>query len=195
MSDGGLALARSLYPRVSTILADSGLSKPYPDGVPAVEWGRARGTAVHKAIALAQEGLLDETRLHPDVAGPFQAYKAFVADTGYQADAWEEPVYHDALRLRGTLDSRGRGRFTLTLEGYEAVIDFKCSKQPDLEAAAYQLAAYAMALDGISPTTMLPRFVVQLGDEHYRIHDVTNPKAITIFEAACIVWHAKMEGL
>ena len=186
---GALALARELYPRVSTILRDMDLVKPYPEGVPAVEWGRARGTAVHLAIKLHEEGMLDAASLHKDVAGPFAAYLAFKEATGYKPQAFEEPVYHDTLRYRGTLDSRGDCDFGGGPA--PAILDLKCSKQPDLEGATYQLAAYAIALDDPWPS----RYVIQLNDESYRIHDVTSGKAVRIFEAAAIVWHAQREGL
>lgn len=209
MSDNGLALARTLYPRVSTILRDMGLAKPYPD-LPAVEWGRARGTAVHKAIQLYEQGALDETCLHPDIAGPFKAYQAFRGDTGYHPEAFEERVCHDGLRFRGTLDSRGAchrlsgltpgGSCRVrpnTIDG-PCILDFKCSKQPQLDAAAYQLGAYALALEPEQfhdeRRPFPPRYVIQLGDEGYRIHDVSSDKAIEIFACASRVWWAQREG-
>ena len=182
------------WPRVSTILKDMGLVKPYPEGVPAVEWGRARGTAVHLAIRYLEEGCLDETTLHPDVAGPVRAYKAFKQDTGYQPKAFEEPVAHPGFRFRGTLDSRG-----VYLE-HHAILDFKCSQRPDLDAARYQLAGYAIAcwaltLDKPLWDEAFPRYVVQLGEETYRVHDVTSNEAIEVFAAAVKVWWARTEGL
>ena len=189
------------WPRVSTILKDMGLVKPYPEGVPAVEWGRARGTAVHLAIRYLEEGCLDETTLHPDVRGPVRAYQAFKRETGYQPEAFEEAVAHAGLRFRGTLDSRG------ALGRMPTILDFKCSKQPDLTAAAYQLAGYSVALAHTINSTA-PRYVhessllwggkalvIQLGDESYRVHDVTSLEAADIFEAAVKVWWARTEGL
>lgn len=183
------------YPRVSTILRDMGLARPYPEGVPAVEWGRARGTAVHKAIHLYEQGLLgDLWTLHEDVRGPFLSYLAFKKDTGYQPEAIEEPVIHAGLRYRGTLDSRG------DYHGSPSILDFKCSKQPDLEGAAYQLAAYAMTICTLDPVdtcwaSALPRYVVQLGEDSYRVHNVTSRDAASIFEAACRVWWAQRTKL
>jgi hypothetical protein len=196
MTDGGAALSEALYPRVSTILRDMGLCKPYPEGVPAVEWGRARGTAVHAAIHFYERGLLDPPGLHPDVAGPFAAYLAFKKDTGYEPEAVEEAVVHRGLRYRGTLDSRGE------YAGNQAILDFKCSKQPDLEAAAYQLAAYSSAWtataypSGIYDDDPAPhrRYVVQLGEESYRVYDVTSGEAASIFEGAVRVWWATHGG-
>lgn len=194
------------YPRVSTILRDMGLVRPYPEGVPAVEWGRARGTAVHKAIHLYEQGLLDPLTLHADVAGPFQSYLAFKKDTGYEPEAVEEPVVSTRLRVRGTPDTYG------PFPTERAILDVKCSKQPDFEGAAFQLAAYALALAEpytcrmcvsaaqFGPCTCLPlalprRYVLQLGDESYRVHDVTSAEAASIFEAACRVWWAQRTKL
>jgi hypothetical protein len=183
--------AAEFYPRVSTILREMGLSKSYPEGNPAVEWGRARGSAVHKAIALYEAGAVLGP-LHPDVQGPFAAYCQFKDETGYKPEAWEKPVYHTGLRFRGTLDSRG------IVEGTMAILDFKCSKQPDLDGAALQLGAYASAWASFflpSMVTLPSRYVIQLGEESYRVHDVTVTEAVSIFEAATIVYWAQREGL
>jgi len=176
------------YPRVTEILRDMGLSKPYPEGVPAVEWGRARGSAVHRAIELWEASALDTARLHPDVEGPFQSYLKFKMDTGYTADAVEKPICHATLRYRGTLDSQG------VYKGDMAILDFKCAKQPDLEAAAYQLGAYALAEQNGKPFP-LPRYVIQLGEDSWRPYDVTSPEAVSIFEGAVRVWWAQRERL
>lgn len=184
-----LDLARALYPRVSTVLRDMSLSKPYPE-IPAVEWGRARGKAVHKAIELYERGVLDVSTLHEDVAGPFQGYLAFKKETAYEPKAFEDAIYHDGLRFRGTLDSRGCFHGV----GETDILDFKCSKQPDLNAAAYQLAAYAIGLRGIEEQPLASRFVIQLGDGSYRIHNVTSERAIEIFQAAVTVWHVTYGG-
>lgn len=181
--DSGLALAREFYPRVSTVLRDMGLTKPYPE-IAAVEWGRARGRAVHRAIELYEDGILDETNLHPDVAGPFEGYKKFKHECHYTPEAWEEAVYHDVLRFRGTLDSRG------TCGVRRMLVDFKCSKQPDLQAAAYQLAAYGLCNDN---SVMAP-IVVQLLDGSYKVHHVYSEDAITIFSGAVRLWHVVHGG-
>lgn len=188
------AVAIAAWPRVTELLRLMGLAKEFPD-LPAVRWGRDRGRAVHMAIELFEQGELDETTLHPDVLGPFAAYQAFRRDTDYEPVAFEEPVSHALLRYRGTLDSRGH------LDGRSVILDFKCSKQPDLEAATYQLAAYAAAwahteaLDTPITEPLPPRYVVQLMDESYRIHDVTSSAAVRVVEAAAVLYWAQREGL
>ncbi len=183
--DNGQALAEALYPRVSRILVEMGLRKELPD-LPNIRWGRARGHAVHKAIELYERGELDPSTLHPDVRGPFAGYLAFKADTGYRPEAVEEAVVHRGLRYRGTLDSRGK------YEGEMAVLDFKCG-EPDKQAAAYQLAAYAMAEPFL--LAVAPRYVVQLREDSYRVHNVTSDEAVQVFEAAAILWWAQRERL
>lgn len=186
------------YPRVTEILKAMGLSKDFPD-LPAVRWGRDRGRAVHRAIELHESGDLDPATLHEDVRGPFASYLLFKAETGYTPLAFEEPVVHADLRYRGTLDSRG------FYEGRPAILDFKCSKQPDLTAAAYQLGAYALAWahetgmdafnrdrlgDGLPPV-----YVIQLGEESYRSYPVATTAAVDIFIGAVRVYWAQREGL
>jgi hypothetical protein len=169
-----------------------GFSRPYPD-LPIVEWGRARGKAVHKAIELYEAGELDETSLHPDVHGHFQSYLAFKEDTGYSPSANELPVFHDGHRYRGTLDSYGyltrNGKW-----GSLVIVDFKCSTKPDLQSAAYQLAAYAEAIPGPGAPFVEARLVVQLNKDKYKIHDVTSEKATEIFLAAVKVWWVTQGG-
>lgn len=177
------------WPRVSTILKEMGLSKRYPDGIPALEHARARGSAVHKAIELYEAGTLDVDRLHPAIAPYFRGYLAFKAGEGFQPVDIELPVAHATLRYRGTLDARG----TLTADdGARVLVDFKCSKQPDLTACTYQLAAYDMASDGGCSDR---RLCVALGEECYRVWDVLNPAADVIFEAAVRVWWAQKMGI
>jgi hypothetical protein len=180
---------------VTDILKAMGLTKPYPEGVPAVEWGRARGKSVHQAIALFEEGE-DLGPLHADVRGPYDQYLRFRETTRYVPRTFEHPVVHPRLRYRGTLDSEG------VFGGGEAVLDFKCSKQPDLQAAAYQLAGYALALaameEAAAPgaTAILRRcYVIQLGEDSYRVHEVTSSVARSVFEAAVLVWWAQREKL
>lgn len=177
------------WPRVSTILRDMGLSKPYPEGIPALDHARARGSAVHKAIELYEAGTLDQGALHPEIAGYFRGYLAFREREGFVPTDVELPVYHQKLRYRGTLDARG----TLAKDDEaRVVVDFKCSKQPDIVACTYQLAAYDMASDGGIADR---RLCVGLGEDSYRIWDCWNLAADDIFEAAVRVWWAQREPL
>lgn len=178
------------WPRVTEVLRDMGLSRPFPD-LPAVRWGRDRGRAVHRAIQLYEEGKIGgTTRLHVDVAGPVRSYMRFKEETGYAPLAVEEAVCHAGLRYRGTLDSRG------AYEGGPSILDFKCSDRPDLSAAAYQLGAYALAWQAQEPwdcVDLPARYVIQLREESWRAYEVSDPEAVTIFESAVRVWWAQRE--
>ena len=175
------------WPRVSTILKDMGLVKPMPEGLPALEWGRARGSAVHAAIALYEAGSLDPASLHPDVVGCFEGYLRFKLEQEFLPLAVELPVQHDSLRYRGTLDAHG------TVKGGGTVlVDFKCSKQPDLTACAYQLAAYGLTFK--APDAPEEQWCVSLrSDGTYRLWDVWSMKAEEVFMAAVTVWWAQRE--
>ena len=177
------------WPRVSTVLRDMGLKKPLPD-LPQIEWGRARGQAVHRAIQLYEAGTLDQGRLHRDVVGPFRAYLSFKERESFKMLTSEEPVSHPQLRYRGTLDQRGTAPDPLDIND-RVIVDFKCGK-PDLDACAYQVAAYAMA---VHPHCLGNGWCVTLGDEGYRVHDLPLYEASETFKAAVRVWWAQREGI
>ena len=177
------------WPRVSTVLADMGLAKPYPSFIPAIEHGRARGQAVHEAIRLHELGQLDPGPLHPAVGPYFVSYLAF--RRLFQPVEVEREVNSAELRVRGTLDAVGYWRDLVPQQ--TIIVDYKCSDKPDLDAATYQLAAYALLRFPLHPT-IVPTFCIELRAEGHRVHDCTSPDAGRIFEAAVRLWWAKREG-
>lgn len=174
------------WPRVSQILTDLGLRKPVPD-TPATRWGRARGTAVHRAIQLHAQDALDPTTLHDDVAGCFAAYLRFRKDHDCVLEGVEMPVFHTLLRYRGTLDAYG------VVDANRVILDYKCGERADLDGATLQLAAYSMALD---PPCHHGGWIVLLRPEgSYQVTKRHLSKAADLFTAAVTVWWAQREGL
>jgi len=148
---------------------------------------RIRGTYVHAAIVLHHEGDLDVDTLDPVLTPYVHAYFAFLRDTGFQIDAYEDRVFSEPLRCAGTLDLRGpfpRDRRFVT-----NVIDIKTGVVPD--HVGYQTAGYAMLL----PSTLPPvhnRWVLNLrADGTYRLHPLTRVTDEAVFRAALTLAHAK----
>ena len=178
------------WPRVSTILRDMNLAKPYPPFVPHIEHARLRGQAVAEAIRLHELGQLDPGQLHPDVGPRFVSYLAF--RRLFQPVDVERKVSSPTLRVRGTLDAVGYWRDLVPQQ--PIIVDYKCSDKPDLDAATYQLAAYALLQFPALAPDAVPTFCIELREEGYRIHDCTSPDAAHIFTAAARLWWAQREG-
>lgn len=91
-----------------------------------------RGRIVHMAVMLYNRGTLDESTVAPVIRPYLDAYKLFLADTGFKADRFEKPVH--ANLYAGTYDLLGR------LHGIYTLIDIKSGAIP--KWCALQTAAY-----------------------------------------------------
>lgn len=125
-----------VVPGVSTILAGAGVVAPYRGPESA---GR-RGTWVHRATELVDEGVFDwevaETTA-PEWIGYVKAYRTFITDNPVTVIASEEIVSNEKLWYAGTLDRR------LKVHGRLGVWDIKTSSSPAswhlVQAIAYRL--------------------------------------------------------
>lgn len=117
----------------------SGYGNDIPQHV--MEQARQRGTAVHRAIELWNQGDLDEFSLHEDLVGYVFAYQAFAKTTGFKPTEQELLVHSEKLRFAGTLDLLGKD-FTTK---FDAIVDIKttATKMPSVGP---QLAGYEIAL-------------------------------------------------
>lgn len=111
------------------------------------EFGRWRGSAVHKATHYFDEGDIDRRTLDP-IVKPFVAdWKKFRDATGFTPTLIEKPLYDSTYNFCGTPDRRGfflGGR----AEDSNEIIDIKT--YPGGKApwwTRYQLAAYGRLLD------------------------------------------------
>jgi hypothetical protein len=95
-----------------------------------------RGTALHKACELDDQGDLEESSVDSACTGFLKAWRKFKADTGAIIYFMERPVY-SALGYAGTID---RG---LVLNGKDCILDLKCNALPSW--IGLQLGAYARA--------------------------------------------------
>lgn len=143
---------------VTGILVDSGLV----DAKWFTEFGRDRGSAVHKAIHYHELDDLDESTLDDTVRPFFEAYLKFKAEYQWQPIENELQVWSERHEYAGTLDSYGKAA------GTRAIADYKTGQLTP--AVGVQLTGYSLALAecrGIVCTKLLG--VRLVGDGTYRI--------------------------
>jgi hypothetical protein len=179
---------RGRLPSVTEILSATGLAADFSFVKPDVlEWARARGTALHRAIEYHAKGTLDVDSLHPEIVGAFKAYLRFRLDTGYEAFASELELVHDQWGFMGHPDTVGE------LNGGLAVIDYKMTASFDKPYVTLQTAGYGMLWNHHHQDRPVEkRFGLHLRkDGTYRLHDVADPEAEQTFLAAIIVYKAQ----
>jgi hypothetical protein len=101
------------------------------------DFGRRRGSAVHKAIEFMLDGSLDLNSIDPKISGYLDAYRAFAEDTGFEVLEVERKVWSPTRRYAGTLDQVG------DLNHRRAIVDVKTGKLEP--ATGIQLTGYADA--------------------------------------------------
>lgn len=173
-------LGERVLPSVTQILAAVGIadfSKPwFTDAV------KERGTFVHEAIALDNEGDLDDETLDPALVPYVTAWRQYRTDSSCTVEFWEQPICDPDLGFAGTLDGIV---VTKTSQGRElrTLIDIKSALYP---SAGPQVAAYkrcAPALYG--RPVILSRAVLQLNaDGSYKVHPLIDPLDEHVFLSA-----------
>lgn len=130
-------------PGVTRILQDAGLadfSKPW-----FTEDARLRGQLVHAAIALDNEGDLDDETLDPVLAGYVHGWRRYLAEQGATVEHFETAVCDRTVGYAGTLDA-------IVLEAGQTgptrrtVLDIKPAIYPSVgpQTAAYARCARAL---------------------------------------------------
>lgn len=71
------------------------------------EWSRDKGSMVHKTIQFHLEGDLDEESLDPVIVPYLDAFKQFMADSGFIGKQCETPGVNTVHRYSGTPDLIG----------------------------------------------------------------------------------------
>jgi hypothetical protein len=163
-----------VLPSVTQVLTAEG----FIDRTFFTDYGRERGTMVHKATALDDMGALDEDSIDPILVPYLEAWRAFKRDSRIEIVNIEEPLYHKTYLFAGTPDRIGE------LNGKWAIIDIK---HVSLPWAALQLSAYGI-LDNL---TTAKRLAVELnGNGKYSVREYTDRKDKDIFLAAlaCYQW-------
>ena len=173
-----------VVPSVTQIIA------PLSDhsGIP--EWilrrKQAIGKAVHKVCELHDNGKLDEASVHPDIAGYFDAYKAFLRDTCALVLQNEQPVYSYGHKFAGTLDRiyempMDRHKCWNTddrvLCDLKTVVDLKPATGP--QTAGYLLASN-IALDTGPPIHRCALQLKPTGQYHIQMYTDSRDKVVLL---------------
>lgn len=102
----------------------------------ATDWHMERGTALHAAINLDADKLLDRDSIDPAIAGRFSAYEKFMHDSHAKAEASEIMLYSERYCFAGTID-----RINRYTAGALGVTDWKSSASPtdELQVGGYSI--------------------------------------------------------
>jgi hypothetical protein len=149
-----------------------------------------RGTAAHKAAELYDLGTLDFTSLHPEVEPRLEAYIKFLADTGFEPDTIEKPVYSARYGYCGTPDRTGKAK------GHKRrwLIDLKTpavlQRSVGPQTAAYECAARESGVIGAKE--VIERYALQLRDDGtYKLIALRDPGDMNVFLAALTIYRFK----
>ena len=183
------------FGRVTEILDAAGLgfdpSGIDPDVLVAV---RARGSAVHEAIAAAHYGY--DVDLAPEHKPFMGAYGRFVDETKHEAIASEYEMIDTRWRVIGHLDRVGWVHVD-GFTGHRTIFDFKTGGAKGVE---YQLAAYVALWNATRPGELVDRAaaVALRRDGTYRFLPVdlkgTMAHGFTpeqVWYAAVTLWYAR----
>lgn len=172
-------------PSVTRILSEARIadfSKPwFTDAV------KERGTLVHAAIALDNEGALDYDALDPQLVGYVDGWRKYLAESGATVEHFEKAVCDRQTGYAGTLDvivveARQNG------PTYRTVLDIKPALYPSVGP---QVAAYARCARQLYETPVVFRraALVLPGDGTYFRHALTDATDEIVFLAAVRLFH------
>lgn len=149
------------------------------------------GKAIHEMVELDVADNLDVDLLPEWMLPRYQAWRSFLAETGFKPLASEQRVFSRSMRYAGTLDLFGR------FPGCKhAVVDVKRSLYAG-RVIGLQMAAYkrALAEDGVQEARGASRFGLLLdANGRYRMEPFNNPNDESDF-MACLVYYRLKESL
>ena len=156
--------------RVTEVLRDAGLV----DAQWFTDYARERGSALHQATALHDEGDLAIETVDPVVLPRFNQYLRFLAEVSPEILAIEAEVTHPIYGYVGHIDRR------VIIGGQEGILDIK-GPYP-APATQIQLAGYALTFD-----MPMARWSLHLSDGKYKLIRHTDRKDFEVFKAALTV--------
>lgn len=139
-----------------------------------LERARVLGGDVHKAISLDICGELDDDSLDSIVRMRVNAWRAFVAQTSFEAEVSELIVGSAKHRYAGTLDIVG------LLTRKRVQIDVKSGEVPN--TVGLQTAAYEQAYHETVGDKCAARYALQLrADGSFRLQPCSDPSDFNVF--------------
>jgi len=197
-----LPLDGRIVPSVTTILRVTGMSIDFEELksrsltlAGKIDYKRALGTAAHADCHAFDDGDLDWSTVHADVAPYIEAWATMRENLGLTPTARERRVFHPTLFYCGTLD----GIFRREADGRRILIDMKLGDPADA-AADLQTAAYEEAYRIDHPDELVDeRWSVHLVPECKIPYRTTNYSAqadcwehFPKFQACVCVYHERM---
>lgn len=175
-------------PAVTRIMEDAGIvdfSRVKPD---ILETARQRGTAVHVACALYDQGTLDYASLADESYGYLAAWILFRHQTGFEPSIIEKRLCTQFHGYAGTIDRAG----SMSKAKTPAIIDIKTGLPGD-DAPGIQLAAYECLMKEADLLgSRFRRIAVHLTpDGKYRMEPHENPNDFPVFLSALTLYHYK----
>ncbi len=177
-TSGGLLAGR--IPRVTEVIDLAGLGSDFSAVPPAkLAAAQERGTLVHRAVEIFDDGDLDRDSVPAHLRGYVDAYADFVAATHYAPIATEIEVRHP-FGFVGHVDKIG------WIAGARWIADVKTPLALNPGPLLLQLAAYRAGWEATYPTEPLAGIaVIQLrGDGRYHWRRLGVDVAWTVFAAA-----------
>ena len=146
----------NMYPRVTAVLKCVGLCPAYG---PEAELARVRGTALHAATHMDDEGDLDDASVDDAVRPYLEQWRKFRAELQPVIVGIEEEVRHEGLRYVGHLDRR------VVMAGREGILDIKSGAEQPWHRLQLSGYSHAVKCKGGLP----PRWAVYLTPEAYTL--------------------------
>lgn len=173
-------------PSVTRILEDVGLSDFSAPWFTAAT--RDRGTHVHAAIALDNEGALDEDTLDPALVPYLEGWRRYLAESGAVVEHYEQPVCDPDACYAGTLDAIVLEPTPLGRPTRRTVLDIKPAFYPSVGP---QVAAYARCARSLyGGAVLFQRAALVLpGDGTYIRKPLTDATDELTFLAAVRIFH------
>lgn len=167
-----------VWPSVTQILKDMG----FVDTTWFNDYARERGSFVHDTVKWQCQGVLDEDTVD-DVLRPYlDAWRLFVADTGFVSEKVEEPLYSPRYGFAGTPDQIGK------LYNTPSVIDYKTGAMDPvtgLQLSGYEVLEHAQD----SGYRILKRYGLQLTDKgKYKLTPFKDRTDRQVFLSALACW-------
>lgn len=166
-------------PHITDVIKQMGLDKYGENGFVPDPFYAERGTAVHQACKLINEGTLDEESISAEISGFVGSYRRWLAESGFVAEYSELPLFSGLHDYCGTLDIVG-----ILPELGRAVVDIKTSASID-PAVEIQVGAQAILWNhNFQDKPVAKRYVLQLkGDGTYRFKDLSHINEFLFLDA------------